>query len=103
MESTTHPEVREFIRNLPVEQRGKTLRAVDRLEEFGPFLFPPYAKKVDIKLWELRVRGKMQVRLFYTFANNKIYILSGFIKKSGRIPNHELALARQRLASIAEK
>ena len=101
MHIDTYPEVREFIRNLQVEQRGKVFRAIERLEEFGQLLPPPHSKKVDPNIWELRVRGKIQVRLLYTFAHNKIHIVSGFIKKSPKLPRRELELARQRISRLA--
>jgi phage-related protein len=101
MHIETYPEVRKFISDLQPEQRGKALRAIERLKAFGQLLPLPHSKKIDHKLWELRVRGKIQVRLLYTFAHNKIHIVSGFVKKSPKIPRRELELARQRIIDIA--
>jgi phage-related protein len=90
------PEVEEFISSLEKQTIAKTLRTVDLLEQFGHNLSMPHSKRVLGSLFELRVRGQQEVRIFYCFYKDKIYLLSGFLKKSQKIPPRELLKARNK-------
>lgn len=60
----------------------------------------PYSKKITINLYELRIKGKQEIRLFYTYKNNKIIILSGFIKQTNKTPKNEIQKALNKIKSI---
>jgi phage-related protein len=61
----------------------------------------PLARKVDAGLWELRSRTTTGIaRVFFTVPGNRIVLLHGFVKKTGRTPIRELALARRRLSRL---
>lgn len=89
-----------FIQKLEKPTIAKTLRTIDLLEIFGPRLGMPHSKKVSHKLFELRIRGKQEIRLLYTFRKNSVVILHGFIKKSQKIPQKELLTAQQKLITL---
>jgi len=93
-------KVEKFIFGLEKIVLAKTLRTIDLLEHFGPELGMPHSKKIRGQLFELRVRGRQEVRLLYVFHKNSITILSGFIKKQQRIPLRELILAEQKLLTL---
>jgi phage-related protein len=77
------------------------MRQLELLEEFGPLLNMPHAKPLGDGLYELRVRGKQEVRVFYVFAHgDNIYLLHGFLKKDQAIPKREIKLARIRKSEI---
>ena len=90
--------VQEFIDNLDTKSRAKIARTIDLLEQFGVDLGKPYAKHVEGELWELRTRvGTNQYRIIYLLFTGKVFILlHGFAKKSGRIPERDLKIARSR-------
>jgi phage-related protein len=90
----------EFIESLEKSTIAKVLRNIDLLEKFGPKLGLPHSKKILTRLFELRIRGKQEVRIFYTFNKLHIILLHGFIKKSGRIPKKEIQTALQRLKRL---
>ena len=92
--------VEKFIDSLERSTRAKIFRAIDLLEMFGNKLGLPQSKKVDSRLFELRARGKQEIRIFYTFHKDSAVLLHGFIKKSQHIPNRELATARQKLSLL---
>ncbi|MBU1179983.1 type II toxin-antitoxin system RelE/ParE family toxin, partial [Patescibacteria group bacterium] len=46
------------------------------------YLTLPHAKKVDKSIFELRIRGRQEARIFYAFHKNEIILLHGFVKKS---------------------
>ena len=86
----TNPEVEKFILALEKQTVAKVIRTVDLLEKFEHKLGLPHSKKVSKDLFELRIRGKQEIRLFYCFHNKSIHLLNGFVKKSQKIPKKEL-------------
>jgi len=70
------------------------------LENNGPFLKPPYTKKLQANLYELRISGKIAVRILYTIVNNEFYLIHAFKKKKQKTPAKELKTAIDRLKQI---
>ena len=93
-------KIEKFINALNPETAGRVLRTIDLLEMFGHQLGLPHSKKVEHRLFELRVRGKQEVRLFYTFHQGEAVIFHGFIKKSERAPSKEIENARRKLKML---
>lgn len=89
--------VESFIYSLESPAVAKTLRTIDLLEKFGNRLGMPHSKKVGPRLFELRVHGAQRVRIFYSFRDNSVVLLYGFIKKSPKIPRKEIAIAKYRM------
>ncbi len=92
--------ITEFIAGLDKPTIAKTLRTLDLLEKFGNKLNMPHSKKIDAELFELRIRGKNEIRIIYCFCKNKIILLHGFIKKSQKTPERHVLLAKKRLYAI---
>jgi phage-related protein len=67
------------------------------LEKFNFKLDLPHSKKISNRLFEIRIRGKQEIRIFYTFQKSEIILLHGFIKKSQKIPKKEINIAIQKL------
>ena len=57
----------------------------------------PHTKKVTSDLYELRIRGRQEIRIFYSFVKQDIYLLHVFIKKQQKIPRKEIEIAQTRL------
>ena len=89
-----------LIRGLQKSTTAKVVRTTDLLEKFGPKLGSPHIKKISVRLFELRISGKQEVRIFYTFYQSKIFLLHGFVKKSQKIPRKEIKTALQKLRSL---
>lgn len=87
----------KFIKGLQKPTIAKVLRTIDLLEKFGQKLGPPHTKKISANLFELRISGKQEVRIFYSFYKSQIFLLHGFIKKSQKIPQKEIKIALQKL------
>jgi phage-related protein len=95
------PVVQKFIDSLTRETRAKAYRQIDLLGQFGPALGMPHSKPLGGGLYELRVRGRQEVRVFYVFAvGETVYLLHGFQKKSQATPKKELDLAQQRQREV---
>jgi len=92
--------VEEFIKSLDKATISKFTHEVDLLEKHGPFLKMPHSKKITRDLYELRIRGKQEVRIIYGFKENEIYLLHAFLKKTQQIPSKEIKIAEQRFAIL---
>jgi len=93
-------EVEEFVFSLEKITIAKVLRTIDLLEKFGNKLNLPHSKKINSNIFELRISGQQNIRLFYIFYKNKIIILSGFIKKTQKIPIKELNKVISRIKKL---
>ena len=92
--------VENFIKELDEATYAKVLQSIKLLADNGPFLKPPYIKKLQNKLYELRISGKATVRIFYTIINNEYYLLHSFKKKSQKTPPKELKVAVDRMKEL---
>ena len=94
--------VKEFIKNLDGKVIGKISQNLDLLKTHSPFLGMPYSKKLSKEINELRIRGREEIRILYTFSKNNIYLLHAFKKKTQKTPKKELKVAEER-KKILEK
>ena len=93
-------QVREFIAKQPDICQAEYLAIVERLEVDG-FLVEPYAKKVDRKLFEIRIRRGRQVRVFYYYDSGDMVVgVYAFVKKTQQTPKRELKQARKIVAAL---
>ena len=92
--------VKVFIKEQDEVSYSKLLHSINLLTGNGPYLKPPYVKKIQNNLYELRVSGKIQIRIFYTFYGNTYYLIHAFKKKSQKTPIKELRIAIDRLKKI---
>ncbi len=100
MEILIENEVEKFITTLEKQTIAKILHSIDLLEYFDYKLGLPHSKKIKTDLFELRIRGQQEIRIFYTFQKNKIILFYGFIKKSQKIPQKEITQAVKKLQNL---
>ena len=93
-------QLERFIQSVDEFTIAKVLRTIDLLAAFGHTLTLPHSKKVHTRLFELRIRGKQEVRIFYSFHKNEAVLLHGFVKKTNRIPKKEMRLALKKLTAL---
>lgn len=60
----------------------------------------PHAKQLGSGIYELRVRGEEEIRIFYGFQQKTIYLLHAFKKQTQKTPHKEIETALQRLQSL---
>ncbi|MDE1875174.1 MAG: type II toxin-antitoxin system RelE/ParE family toxin [Patescibacteria group bacterium] len=60
----------------------------------------PLSRSLGDGLFELRVIDLIHVRFIYTFHNNVIWMLHGFIKKTRRISFKDMDYARKELRKL---
>lgn len=92
--------VQDFINKQDIPTQTKIASAIRLLIDYGPFLKPPYIKKLQDKLYELRISGKITIRVFYTIVNNEYYLLHVFKKQSQKTPSKEIKIALDRMKEI---
>lgn len=92
--------VSEFIKNQQPQAIAKIIHLVDLLELYGNVLGMPHSKRLEAGLFELRIRGKEEIRIIYGFVGKTIYLLSGFKKQTQKTPKKELETAKKRLLSL---
>ena len=88
--------VKEYIKNLQDKTAGKITQRIDLLKIHGPFLGMPYSKRLVKEIYELRIRGREEVRILYTFSKNNIYLLHVFKKQTQKTPSKEIKIAEDR-------
>jgi len=89
--------VREFLDSLAASQRAKALSGLVMLAEAGYQLGPPWLKKIEDDLWELRVlAGKVRLRFLFYVEGQRCVVLHGLKKKTERLPQRDLQTARLR-------
>lgn len=91
--------VLEFIDALDAKAKSKVINALDLLEEFGIKVGLPKVGKIrGTELWELRILGKDNIRIFYvTKVGKSFLLLHGFIKKKQKTDTREIKIALERL------
>ena len=89
--------VEEFLDSLPIKMRIKAIDSLDLLEQYGNQLRMPYSKALNDCLFELRIKFSSDIsRIFYFFyVGNKIVVTNGFVKKTQKTPQTELAKAQK--------
>ena len=92
--------VAEFIKKQQSQAIAKIAHLIDLLEIHGSLLGMPHAKKLDANLYELRLRGKEEIRIIYGFKGKIIYLLHGFKKQKQKTPRKEIETARRRYFSL---
>mgnify|MGYP001569528150 CR=1 FL=1 len=89
--------VREFLRALPKAARIEAGAALTDLERLGPALRRPDADFLANGIYELRFRAvRVEYRILYFFAKDRVVLAHGFIKKSAAVPKSELEKAVSR-------
>jgi phage-related protein len=92
--------VKEFLDKQNIKSQARIRQAINLLKDRGPFLKPPYIKKIKEKLYELRIKSQIAIRILYSPKNNAYYLLHAFKKKSQKTPIRELKTAIDRMKEL---
>ncbi len=97
-----HKDIQKFFGTLETATAVKTVRLIELLSVKEYHLIMPYSKKIGENLYELRVVSAQNVRVFYTFYQKKIVLLSAVYKKTQKLEKHDIKLAEQRRDSLQD-
>ena len=89
-----------FIKKQQPQARSKIIHNVRLLQEYGNMLGMPHSKMLGRGLYELRIRGKEELRIFYFFKQRAIYLLHAFKKQKQQTPQKELELGFLRMKEL---
>lgn len=92
----TYP-AEEFILSQDIKMQAKLFRLLELLELKGNELRGPYSKSLSDGIFEIRaVQGNNITRVLYFFViGKKIILTNGFVKKTQKTPEGEIALAKK--------
>ncbi len=87
----------EFILSFDSKMQAKMFRELDLLETFGNQLREPHSKLLGDGIYEIRAKVASDItRVLYFFViNKKIILTNGFVKKTQKTPDNEIALAKK--------
>lgn len=93
--------VDEFILSQQPKTQAKVVRYIRILKKYGSQLGMPHSKALGGGLYELRVRGNEEIRIFYCFTADKtIHLLHIFKKHTQQTPKKELEIALVRMKNL---
>ncbi len=95
------PKTTKFIESLSNDLIDKIISLVDVLKENKGLLGNIDSKSLGRGLFELRIVGPVNIRIFYCFHGDTVYLLHGIIKKTQKIPKKEIEFARKMKKVIA--
>ena len=89
--------MKEFLDELDVKMRNKILDNLKHLQIHGTFLREPYSKPLGDGIFELRTRWGNDITrvLYFFFAEKRIVLTHGFIKKTQRTLVREIERAKR--------
>ncbi|MBP6867303.1 type II toxin-antitoxin system RelE/ParE family toxin [Candidatus Shapirobacteria bacterium] len=93
-------DIEKYLLSLDSSSVSKTIRIIELLEKYEYKLGMPYTKQIQKNLYELRIQGRQNIRLFYCFHQNKIVFVHAFIKKTNKTPSKEINTAIKRIKSL---
>jgi phage-related protein len=99
MDSRGKEPVADFLDALPVEAQAKILRLIDLLGDYGVLLKEPYTKHIRGKLRKLRISvrfGDVRI-LYFAYADRRLILLHGFVKKTSKMRTRDIEIAEKRL------
>lgn len=97
--------VYEFIEKLEEKLQSKIYNSLELLEEYGLQIGSSHTKKLKgFDIWELRILGSNNLRLFYaSVPGRKFLLLHGIKKKSQKTPLKEIVTAQKRFQEYLTK
>lgn len=92
--------VDEFIQKQQPTTIAKIIHHNILLRQYGNKLGMPHAKNLGSGLYELRIRGKDEIRIFYCFKQKIVFLLHAFKKQTQKTPQKELKIALKRIEEL---
>ena len=92
--------VRDWLLSLSQEEK-KTIGEDIKTIQFGWPIGMPVSRKVSKDLWEVRSSLHNKIaRVIFTIDGTTIVLLHGLIKKTQKLPQKDLDIAKKRLADL---
>jgi phage-related protein len=88
---------------LTPDLKARFVRISQLLVKLGPNnVGMPHIKPLENKMWEMRIKGKVNIArsIYFIATKRKIIVLHTFIKKTQKTPNKSLDIAKQRMKEV---
>jgi phage-related protein len=94
--------VQDFVRKQDKVTISKIARSIDLVSVYGPDLGMPHSRYLSDGIYELRIRGKNEVRIFYiaVTAKREVIFLHAYKKRTQKMSNNEFEVALSRKKSL---
>src|SRR3990167_10640217 len=83
-------EMYDFLFSLDDISVGKINKSIGLLEKYGHTIRYPHTKNISAGIFELRVIGVNNIRIFFIFKNEEAIILHAIIKKAQKIARKDI-------------
>ncbi|OHA83293.1 MAG: hypothetical protein A2937_04040 [Candidatus Yonathbacteria bacterium RIFCSPLOWO2_01_FULL_47_33b] len=83
-------EMYDFLFSLDDISVGKINKSIGLLEKYGHTIRYPHTKNISAGIFELRVIGVNNIRIFFIFKNEEAIILHAIIKKTQKLTHKDL-------------
>ncbi len=95
--------VRDWLKSLPPDDRREIGQDI-ATAEYGWPVGMPVCRPLGQGLWEVRsnLSGNRTARVIFCIARGQMVLLHAFVKKTQRIPDEDLTLARKRMKEIEQ-
>ncbi len=93
--------VRDWLKGLSADDRREIGQDIATVE-YGWPVGMPVCRPLGQGLWEVRsnLPGNRTARVIFSIAQGHMVLLHGFVKKTQKTPDEDLALARKRMKEI---
>jgi phage-related protein len=88
--------IEEFLKRQSGSTKAKIVHNVRLLKQYGNQITAPRSKQLEKNLFELRIRGKQELRILYSFKGRNVLLLHIFKKQTQKTPRKELEVAYKR-------
>jgi len=96
-------EALDFIFKARNEVRAKIYNQIKHLKEFGLTRMNPSVRKLtNTPLWEVRILGKDNIRLFCGVVESSVVIFHIFSKKQQKTPAAEIRISLKRYSELLD-
>jgi len=86
-------ETYDFLFNLEDASVEKIIKSIGLLEQYGNTIRYPHTKYISDGVFELRIIGANNIRIFFIFKNNEAVILHAVIKKTQKLSRKDIDYA----------
>lgn len=95
--------VRDWLKGLPPEDRREIGQDIATVE-YGWPVGMPVCRPLGQGLWEVRstLSGNRIARVIFCITHGHMVLLHGFLKKTRKTPDEDLALARRRMKEVQQ-
>ena len=95
--------MRDWLKGLSPEERREVGQDIATIE-YGWLVGMPGCRPLGQGLWEVRsdLAGHRTARVIFCIAQGCMVLLHGFVKKTQKTPDEDLALARKRMKEIEQ-